>query len=88
MLRCNVSWIEPISSLAGLTHRIVELEALQSVPCAVARKALISLESDMRAQPSQADHDVTLLHYDADFEIAAEVLPFQHRWALGRGSIS
>lgn len=33
-------------------------------------------------------HDVTLLHYDADFEIAAEVLPFQHRWALERGSIS
>ncbi|BDE14338.1 hypothetical protein MKCMC460_31980 [Mycobacterium sp. 20KCMC460] len=33
-------------------------------------------------------HDVTLLHYDADFEIAAEVLPFQHRWVLERGSIS
>ena len=33
-------------------------------------------------------HDVTLLRYDADFEIAAEVLPFQDRWALKRGSIS
>jgi len=33
-------------------------------------------------------HDVTLLHYDADFEIAAEVLPFQHRWALERGAIN
>ncbi|WP_302034951.1 hypothetical protein [Mycolicibacterium frederiksbergense] len=33
-------------------------------------------------------HDVTLLHYDADFEIAAEVLPFQHRWALEPGAIS
>ena len=33
-------------------------------------------------------HDVTLLHYDADFEIAAEVLPFQHRWTLERGTIS
>jgi predicted nucleic acid-binding protein len=32
-------------------------------------------------------HDVTLLHYDADFEIAAEVLPFQHRWVMERGSI-
>ncbi len=32
-------------------------------------------------------HDVTLLHYDADFEIAAEVLPFQHRWALEPGAI-
>ena len=33
-------------------------------------------------------HDVTLLHYDADFEIGAEVLPFRHRWALERGTIS
>jgi predicted nucleic acid-binding protein len=33
-------------------------------------------------------YDVTLLHYDADFEIAAEVLPFQHRWALERGTTS
>jgi predicted nucleic acid-binding protein len=32
-------------------------------------------------------HDVTLIHYDADFEIAAEVLPFRHRWALERGTI-
>lgn len=33
-------------------------------------------------------HDVTLLHYDADFEIAAAVLPFRHRPALERGTIS
>ncbi|MEH3139830.1 MAG: hypothetical protein PGN37_06525 [Mycobacterium kyogaense] len=33
-------------------------------------------------------HDVTLLHYDVDFEIVAEVLPFEHRWALERGTIS
>ena len=33
-------------------------------------------------------HDVTLFHYDADVEIAAEVLLFQHRWALERGRIS
>jgi len=32
-------------------------------------------------------HDVTLIHYDADFEIAAEVLPVRHRWVLPRGSI-
>jgi len=29
---------------------------------------------------------MTVVHYDADFEIAAEVLPFQHRWILPRGS--
>lgn len=34
------------------------------------------------------DHDVTLLYYDADFEIAAEVLPVLHRWVLQRASIS
>lgn len=32
-------------------------------------------------------HDVTLIHYDADFEIAAEVLAFRHRWVLERGTI-
>jgi predicted nucleic acid-binding protein len=32
-------------------------------------------------------HDVTVLHYDADFEIAAEVLPFQHQWVLEQGTI-
>ncbi len=32
-------------------------------------------------------HDVTLIHYDADFEIAAEVIPFRHQWVLERGSI-
>ena len=32
-------------------------------------------------------HDVTLIHYDADFEVAAEVLPVRHRWVLPRGSI-
>jgi predicted nucleic acid-binding protein len=32
-------------------------------------------------------YDVTLIHYDADFEIAAEVLPFQHQWVMERGTI-
>jgi predicted nucleic acid-binding protein len=32
-------------------------------------------------------HDVTLIHYDADFEIVAEVLPFRHQWVLERGTI-
>lgn len=30
---------------------------------------------------------VTVLHYDSDFEIAAEVLDFQHRWVLTRGTV-
>ncbi|BBZ39875.1 PIN domain-containing protein [Mycobacterium conspicuum] len=32
-------------------------------------------------------HNLTLIHYDADFEIAAEVLEFRHRWVLERGAI-
>ena len=32
-------------------------------------------------------HDVTLIHYDGDFEIAAEVLPFRHQWVLEKGAI-
>jgi predicted nucleic acid-binding protein len=32
-------------------------------------------------------HDVTLIHYDADFEIAAEVLAFRHQWVLDRGTV-
>lgn len=32
-------------------------------------------------------HDVTLIHYDTDFEIAAEVLPFRHQWVLERGTV-
>lgn len=33
-----------------------------------------------------AEHGVTVLHYDGDFEIAAEVLDFEHRWVLPRGT--
>jgi predicted nucleic acid-binding protein len=34
-----------------------------------------------------AEQGMTVLHYDADFEIAAEVLTFAHRWVLPRGSV-
>ena len=34
-----------------------------------------------------AEHGVTIVHYDADFEIAAEVLDFEHRWVLPRGAV-
>lgn len=32
-------------------------------------------------------HGVTLIHYDSDFDIAAEVLPFRHRWVVERGTL-
>jgi hypothetical protein len=33
-----------------------------------------------------AQHRLTIVHYDADFEIAAEVLPFERKWVLPRGT--
>jgi predicted nucleic acid-binding protein len=34
------------------------------------------------------EHRLTLVHYDADFETAAEVLDFEHRWIAPRGTIA
>ena len=34
-----------------------------------------------------AEHGVTIVHYDADFEMAAQVLEFEHRWVLPRGTV-
>lgn len=36
---------------------------------------------------SRVPHQLTVIHYDADFETAATVLRFQHRWVLPRGSV-
>jgi hypothetical protein len=30
---------------------------------------------------------MTVIHYDADFNIAADVLAFDHRWVAARGSL-
>ena len=42
--------------------------------------------ADLLTAVLAADHNLTIVHYDADFEVAAEVLAFQHRWILARGS--
>lgn len=34
-----------------------------------------------------SQHRLTVLHYDADFELAAEVIEFEHRWVAPRGTI-
>lgn len=52
------------------------------------RCCLASVGADLLIAILLNAHDVSLIHYDADFEIAAEVLPFQDRRALERGSIS
>lgn len=33
-----------------------------------------------------AEHDLTVVHYDSDFELAATVVEFEHRWVVPRGS--
>ncbi|MGY1822944.1 PIN domain-containing protein [Geodermatophilus sp. SYSU D00079] len=43
--------------------------------------------ADLLTSVLAAEHGMTVLHYDADFEIAAEVLAFEHRWVLPRGSV-
>ena len=42
--------------------------------------------SDLLTAVLAAEHGITVVHYDADFEVAAEVLDFRHRWILARGS--
>jgi predicted nucleic acid-binding protein len=42
--------------------------------------------ADLLTAVLAAEHRVTIVHYDADFEIAADVLEFEHRWVLSRGT--
>jgi predicted nucleic acid-binding protein len=42
--------------------------------------------ADLLTAVLAAHHNLTVVHYEADFEIAAEVLAFEHRWILARGS--
>ena len=34
-----------------------------------------------------AAHNLTVVHYDSDFETAATVLAFEHRWVLPRATL-
>ena len=34
-----------------------------------------------------AAHNLTVVHYDSDFDTAATVLAFEHRWVLPRGAL-
>ena len=34
-----------------------------------------------------AAHNLTVVHYDSDFQTAATVLAFEHRWVLPRGTL-
>jgi predicted nucleic acid-binding protein len=43
--------------------------------------------ADLLTAVLASQHNVTLLHYDGDFEAAAEVIAFEHRWVAPRGSL-
>jgi predicted nucleic acid-binding protein len=43
--------------------------------------------ADLLTAVLAVQHRMTIVHYDADFEIAAEVLAFEHRWVVPRGSV-
>jgi hypothetical protein len=44
--------------------------------------------ADLLSAVLAGQHRLTLIHYDADFEIAAEVIDFEHRWVAERGTIA
>ena len=43
--------------------------------------------ADLLTAAIAAAHQLTVIHYDADFDLAATVLTFRHQWVLPRGSI-
>ena len=43
--------------------------------------------ADLLTATLAAAYQLTVIHYDADFETAATVLEFQHHWVLPRGSV-
>jgi predicted nucleic acid-binding protein len=43
--------------------------------------------ADLLTAVLAAEHGMTVVHDDADFQIAAEVLAFDHRWVLSRGTV-
>ena len=44
--------------------------------------------ADLLTAVLAAEHRLTLVHYDADFDTAAEVIEFEQRWVATRGSNS
>lgn len=42
---------------------------------------------DLLSATLAAAHNLTVVHYDADFDTAATVLIFQHQWVMPRGTL-
>lgn len=44
--------------------------------------------ADLLSSVLAGEHELTLVHYDADFDIAGEVIAFDRQWVAQRGSLS
>ena len=42
--------------------------------------------ADLLTAVLAAEHDLVLVHYDADFDIAADVIDLRHQWIAPRGT--
>lgn len=43
--------------------------------------------NDLLIATVAAAHDVLLIHYDSDFDIAASVISVRHQWVVDRGTV-
>lgn len=43
--------------------------------------------ADLLTAVLTGQHLLTLIHYDADVDVAADVLPLEHRWVAPRGTL-
>ena len=60
--------------------------AAQRALAAVSQHRAVGV-ADLLTATLAAAHKLTVIHYDADFDTAATVLAFRHRWVLPRGSV-
>jgi predicted nucleic acid-binding protein len=44
--------------------------------------------ADLLTAVLAGEYRLTLVHDDADFDIAAEVIDFEHRWVTNRGAVT
>ncbi|MGV0749806.1 PIN domain-containing protein [Mycolicibacter minnesotensis] len=43
--------------------------------------------ADLLTAAVAADHRITVIHYDSDFDTAATVIDFRHQWVVPRGTL-
>lgn len=66
-------------------HWQAALEAQRAL-AAGSRHRAVAMPDLLTAVVASA-HRLTVIHYDSNFEIAAEVIEFEHRWVLPRGAV-